>query len=122
MPVNQNSLDLIQSLNDTAPQAVVRVVVRPTDAPGTGAGVTEAIDPKQFSSPVAYRSALIARRKQHTQPAKDEMVAKARALGLDASAAGTLNAVLVEGEAARVLRLLRQGGYESASMDSTLPG
>lgn len=121
MAVTQDALELIHSLKDTAPQAVVRVVVRPNTAPSAGSDMAGLIDPKQFANPVEYRSAMIARQKQRTQPAKDEVVAKARALGLDASAAGALNAVLVEGEAGQVLHLLRQGGFESASLDSPLP-
>lgn len=120
MTTTPDALELIHSLKGTSPQAVVRVVVRPRTAPSAGADVAGPIDPKQFATAVEYRLAMIARQKQRTQPAKDEVVAKARALGLDASAAGALNAVLVEGEAGQVLHLLRQGGFESASLDAPL--
>ena len=122
MPASQVALDLIRSLNNTSPHEVVRVVVRPSGLTNGDTDSAGAIDPKKFPSSVEYRSALIARQKQRTQPHKDEVVANARALGLDASAAGTLNVVLIEGEAGRVLHLLEQGGFESASLDSSLPG
>lgn len=116
--LTQDATTLIQSLNGKPSQAVVRVVVRPNSVPSTGSGADELIDPKQFASPVEYRSALIARQKQRSQPGKDEVVAKAHALGLTASAAGAINAVLVEGKAGQVLHLLRQVGFESAVLDT----
>lgn len=112
-------LKLIDSLNNTPPETVVRVVVRPSAA-SPNADIARTIDPRQFASQVEYRSALIARQKQHTQPDKDLLVAKARALGLDASAAEAVNAVLVEGKVGRVLHLLREGDFESAVLDSPL--
>jgi hypothetical protein len=123
MAVSQESLNLIYSLNGESPQTVVRVVVRPSIPHGeTTERVETSIDPKQFASPTDYRSALIARQKQRTQPAKDALVTTARQLGLDASAAGALNAVLVEGEVGQMVRLLEQGGIESATLETHLPG
>lgn len=110
---------LLDSLANEPESAVVRVLLRPVEPAADDAGAV-ALDPKQFSSATEYRSALIARRKSRVQPGKDSLVEHARKLGLTANPAASLNAVFVEGEAKRVLRLLRQVNIDYASLDSRL--
>jgi len=68
----------------------------------------EALDPKNFGNFAEYRTALILRRQRQTRSTKSIIEKKARALGLRASSARTLNAVTVEGSAERVLTLIEQ--------------
>jgi 2-phospho-L-lactate guanylyltransferase (CobY/MobA/RfbA family) len=118
MPNSQQSQGVIATLADSPPEVQVSVLVRPAGQGGVAAVRT--LDPKQFSSAIDYRSALIAQQKEATRPGKDAVVVQAHNLGLDASAASTLNAVLVHGSAGSVLQLLDQIPYESVNFDSVL--
>lgn len=110
--------EVIADLAGRKPGAQVSVLVRPqqrSDKPEL-----PPVDPKSFSSAGAYRSALIAHQKEAVRPEKDAVVTEALSLGLDASAAGALNAVLVHGSAGAVLQLLDRINYSSVNLDSQL--
>jgi hypothetical protein len=68
----------------------------------------EVLDPNSFGSFAEYRAALIQSRQRQTRSTKSIIEEKARALGLIASSARTLNAVTVEGSAERILKLIGQ--------------
>lgn len=108
----------LASLAAQPPDAQVKVVVRPLDR--KGGPDAKNINPRQFDSALAYRTALIASRKESSRPEKESVVNAARQLGLDASAAGVLNAVLVSGSAANILRLLDGINYESVNLDQNI--
>jgi hypothetical protein len=108
----------LADLSAQPPDAHVKVIVRPVDRKA-GLDVTN-INPRQFDSALAYRTALIAGRKESSRPGKELVVNAARELGLDASAAGVLNAVLVSGSAGSILRLLDGINYESVNLDQSI--
>lgn len=120
MPMNKHANGVVATLADAAPEAQVSVLVRPAGHGLTGPAGT--VDPRQFSSASAYRSALIAQQKAGSRPLKEALVHEAHSLGLDAHVAGTLNAVVVHGSAGNVLRLLDQVQYESVNFDTALTG
>lgn len=114
---------LIDTLANEPPGTIVRVLVRALEpsGPERGSAVLH-LNPRDYKSAIEYRSALIAQQKQRVQPGKEALVARARDLGLNASAAGSINAVLVQGEVGRVIRLLEQAPIESASLEKPLAG
>ncbi|MBK9493912.1 MAG: hypothetical protein IPO08_05100 [Xanthomonadales bacterium] len=93
-------------LSELPKAAFVRVVLAAGEASARTS--EEVLDPKSFGSFADYRAALIQSRQQQTRFIKSIIEEKARALGLNASSARSLNAVTVEGSAGRILKLIRQ--------------
>lgn len=107
----------LSRLSKSPPSSLVRVVVRPS--------FTESVDkegaspdPKKFSSSADYRSALIEKQKAQLKPLTADLIQRAIALGLRAHPASTLSAVMLEGSAADVTRLIKSADIDSVIFDS----
>jgi hypothetical protein len=118
MPLLNNKDRAIASLAARKPSSIVKVVVRPAQQSPVATAVE--INPHEFSTPIEYRTALIARKKASTEPAKDAVVSAAQEHGLDASSAGVMNAVLVSGSAGKILQFLEGLNYDSVNLDHSI--
>lgn len=100
-------------LQQRDPTEIVRVLLKP-DSPNRPE--SQALNPRDFESAVAYRTALIEARDREQTPSSTELMGQAQKAGLAAQLGG-LNTVLVEGTAGAVLALMDTARLQTALFD-----
>lgn len=105
-----------EALSAMSEDAVVRVAVTGASIVGDARSAAD-VNPRDYSSPLEYRKALIAMRAKAQERPRLMVEQKARSLGLQAHSAESLNVVTVEGAVRRVLDLLQEIDLQSAVLE-----
>lgn len=113
---------LFDALQEAAEGESLRCVMllQATEVEGSETRLEPSLQPWNFSSPRAYRQALIAQQQQRLTHSLGETLTQLEALALRPRGGQTSRAVVVEGPVRQIVQALGLPGVQHASLDQRL--